>query len=75
LSKNETHLKYADLVEHMFWVEQVIRIERKYDTHTIPNKTFDFSSTKIKKLLKDGYKETLEQETKILQVWDSEQPS
>ncbi len=68
------HLKYADLVEHMVSVEQVIRIERKNDTHTISNKTFDFSSTTVRNLIRDGYKETLEQEAKILQVWDSEHP-
>ena len=42
------HLKYADLIEHMVSVEQVIRIERKNDTHTISNKTFDFSRTTIR---------------------------
>jgi NTE family protein len=66
------HLRFADLVEHMVSVEQVIRIERKNDTHTISNKTFDFSRTTVRNLIRDGYKETLEQETKILQVWDSE---
>jgi NTE family protein len=68
------HFKYADLIEHMVSVEQVIRIERQNDVHTIANKTFDFSSTTIKQLMRDGYEETLEQETKILQVWDSEHP-
>lgn len=68
------HFKYADLIEHMVSVDQVIRIERKNDTHTIVNKTFDFSSTTIRQLIRDGYEETLEQETKILQVWDSEHP-
>ena len=68
------HLKYTDLVKHMVSVEQVIRIERKNDAHTIANKTFDFSSNTIKKLIRDGYEETLEQETEILQVWDSEHP-
>ncbi len=67
-------LKYADLIEHMVSVERVIRIERKNDIHTISNKTFDFSSTTIKNLIKDGYEVSLEQETKILQVWDSEHP-
>ena len=38
------HFKYADLIEHMVSVNQVIRIERKNDTHTIANKTFDFKS-------------------------------
>ena len=68
------HLKYVDLIEHMVSVEQVIRIERQNDTHTIANKTFDFSRATIRQLMRDGYEETLEQETKILQVWDSEHP-
>jgi len=68
------HLRYEDLIEHMVSVEQVIRIERKNDTHTIANKTFDFSSATIRQLIKDGYEETLDQETRILHVWDSEHP-
>jgi NTE family protein len=68
------HFKYADLTEHMVSVNQVIRIERNNDTHTIANKTFDFSRATIRQLIRDGYEETLEQETKILQVWDSEHP-
>jgi NTE family protein len=67
-------LKYSDLVEHMVSVEQVIRIERQNDLHTIANKIFDFSSTTIRQLMREGYEETLEQETRILQVWDSEHP-
>jgi NTE family protein len=66
--------KYADLVEHMVYVEQVIRIERQNDMHTIANKTFDFSSTTIRQLMRDGYEEGLEQETRLLQVWDSDHP-
>jgi NTE family protein len=69
------HFINSDLVEHMVIVEQVIRIERKNDSHTIANKIFDFSSTTIRQLIEDGYKETLDQETKILKVWDSEHPS
>ena len=68
------HLKYVDLIEHMVSVEQVIRIERQNDTHTIANKTFDFSRATIRQLMREGYEETLEQETNILQVWDSEHP-
>ena len=68
------HLKYVDLIEHMVSVEQVIRIERKNDTDTIANKTFDFSRATIRQLMRDGYEETLKQETNILQVWDSEHP-
>jgi NTE family protein len=58
----------------MVSVEQVIRIERQNDLHTIANKIFDFSSTTIRQLMREGYEETLEQETRILQVWDSEHP-
>ncbi|MFZ0742517.1 MAG: hypothetical protein WAM54_13070 [Nitrososphaeraceae archaeon] len=58
----------------MVSVNQVIRIESKNETRTIANKTFDFSRATIRQLIRDGYEETLEQETKILQVWDSEHP-
>jgi len=68
------HLEYSDLIRNMVSVDQVIRIERKNDKHTISNKTFDFSSTTIRQLIRDGYEETLDQEAKILQVWDSEHP-
>ena len=60
--------KYTDLIKHMVSVDYVIRIERKNDAHTIANKTFDFSNTTIRQLIRDGYEETLEQETKILQA-------
>jgi len=40
--------------------------------HTIANKTFDFSNTTIRQLIKDGYEEALDQGTKILQQWISE---
>ena len=66
--------KYSDLVENMVSVEQVIRIERQNDVHTIANKIFDFSRATLRQLMRDGYEETLEQETRILQVWDSEHP-
>ncbi|HTH21409.1 MAG TPA: hypothetical protein VL854_04255, partial [Nitrososphaeraceae archaeon] len=68
------HLEYSDLIRNMVSVDQVIRIERKNDKHTISNKTFDFSSTTIRQLIRDGYEETLDQEAKILQVWDAEHP-
>lgn len=64
--------KYSDLIDHPVSIEQVIRIERTNDKHTIANKTFDFSHATIKQLLKDGYEETLEQESKLLKAWDSE---
>ena len=65
--------KYADLIEDMVTVDLVVRIERKNDINTIANKTFDFSNTTIRQLIKDGYEEGLDQMTKIIQQWDSEQ--
>ena len=69
---NGKHMIYRNLVENMASVDFVIRIERKNDAHTIANKTFDFSSTTIRQLMKDGYEETRDQGTKILQQWESE---
>jgi NTE family protein len=66
------HFTYADLTEYMVSVDLVVRVERKNDIHTIANKTFDFSNTTIRQLIKDGYEEALDQGTKILQKWDSE---
>jgi hypothetical protein len=63
---------YGDLIENMVSVDFVIRIERKNDEHSIANSTFDFSSTTIRQLLKDGYEEGLDQVPKILQQRDSE---
>jgi hypothetical protein len=36
-------------------------LERKNDSHTISNKTFDFSKTTIRQLIQDGYKQAKEQ--------------
>jgi hypothetical protein len=66
------HFTHADLVQYMVSVDFVVRIERKNDTHTIANKTFDFSNTTIRQLIKDGYEEALDQGTKITQQWISE---
>jgi NTE family protein len=66
------HFTYADLIQGMVSVDLVVRVERKNDMHTIANKTFDFSNTTIRQLIKDGYEEALDQGTKILQQWISE---
>jgi predicted acylesterase/phospholipase RssA len=66
------HFTYADLIQGMVSVDLVIRVERKNDIHTIANKTFDFSNTTIRQLIKDGYEEALDQGTKIIQQWVSE---
>ena len=65
------HFTYADLTDYMVSVDLVVRVERKNDIHTIANKTFDFSNTTIRQLIKDGYEEALDQGTKILQRYDS----
>ena len=76
LSKNfmtGKHSTYGDLIKNMVSVDLVVRIERKNDIHTIANKTFDFSRATIQQLIKDGYEEALDQGTKILRRFDSEQ--
>jgi hypothetical protein len=35
--------------------------ERKNDSHTISNKTFDFTNNTTRRLIQDGYEETKEQ--------------
>ena len=53
--------RYNDLVKGRVDVDFVARLERKNDSHTISNKTFDFSKTTIQLLIQDGYQETREQ--------------
>jgi NTE family protein len=58
--------KYDDLVKGRVDVDFVARLERKNDSHTISNKTFDFSETTIRQLIQNGYKETKEQMIEVL---------
>ena len=53
--------RYDDLVKGRVDVDFVARLERKNDSHTISNKTFDYSKTTIRQLIQDGNKETREQ--------------
>jgi len=53
--------RYDDLVKGRVDVDFVARLERKNDSHTVSNKTFDFSKTTIQQLIQDGYEETREQ--------------
>ena len=53
--------RYEDLVRGIVNVDFVARLERKNDSNTISNKTFDFSETTVRQLIQDGYKETKEQ--------------
>jgi NTE family protein len=59
-------LRYDDLLKGKVDVDFVVRLERKNDSHTISNKTFDFSKTTIRQLIQDGYKETKEQMKEVL---------
>ena len=47
--------KIRETIEGQFEIDEVIRIERKNDPHTISDKIFDFSRGTIKGLLEDGY--------------------
>jgi predicted acylesterase/phospholipase RssA len=58
--------RYDDLVKGRVDVDFVARLERKNDSHTISNKTFDFSETTIRQLIQNGYKETKEQMKEVL---------
>ena len=58
--------RYDDLVKGIVDVDFVARLERKNDSHTISNKTFDFSKTTIQQLIQDGYKETKEQMKEVV---------
>ncbi|MFZ0221026.1 MAG: hypothetical protein WAM42_04945 [Candidatus Nitrosopolaris sp.] len=43
-------------------------MERKNDSHTILNKTFDFTKNTIRQLIQDGYEETKEQLKKVFET-------
>jgi NTE family protein len=47
--------RFQDIIEGQFQIDEIIRVDRKNDEHTISNKTFDFSSKSIKLLLEQGY--------------------
>jgi NTE family protein len=47
--------KIRETIEGRFEIDEVIRIERRNDPHTISDKIFDFSRGTINGLLEDGY--------------------
>jgi NTE family protein len=53
--------RYVDLLKGRFDVNNVIRIERQDDPHTISNKWADFSSGTIKEMITNGYSQALDQ--------------
>jgi len=50
---------YTDLLKNKFDVEEIIKVQRKDDKHTISDKIFDFSSKTISRLLREGERDTL----------------
>ncbi|MGI0001630.1 MAG: DUF3734 domain-containing protein, partial [Nitrososphaeraceae archaeon] len=60
------HWRFEDLLKANVEVDFVVRLDRKNDSHTISNKTFDFSKTTIQQLIQDGYQETKEQMKEVL---------
>jgi NTE family protein len=60
------HWRFMDLIKANVDVDFVVRLERKSDSHTISNKTFDFSKTTVQQLIQDGYLETKEQMKEVL---------
>ena len=44
-------VSYKDLLKGRVDVDFVVRLERKNNTHTISNKTFDFSESTIRQLI------------------------
>jgi len=60
------HLRFEELLKANVDVDFVVRLERKNDSHTISNKTFDFSKVTVNQLIQDGYQETKEQMKEVL---------
>ncbi len=58
--------RFEDLLTIAVDIEFVVRFQRKNDSNTIANKTFDFSKTTIQQLIQDGYQETKEQLEEVL---------
>ena len=58
--------RFEDLLTIAVDIEYVVRFQRKNDSNTIANKTFDFSKSTIQQLIQDGYQETKEQLEEVL---------
>ena len=51
--------KYSDLLAGRFQIDELIRVNRENDEHTISNKIFDFSKKTINLLLQRGYDDAI----------------
>ena len=58
--------RFEDLLTIAVDIEYVVRFQRKNDSNTIANKTFDFSKATIQQLIQDGYQETKEQLKEVI---------
>jgi NTE family protein len=52
--------QYKEIVEGVFDIAEIIRIERKNNQDTISDKTFDFSEGTVRQLLDEGYKNSID---------------
>jgi NTE family protein len=52
--------RFLDIVEGQFQIDEIIRINRKNDEHTISSKIYDFSVGTIKLLFEQGYNDALD---------------
>ncbi|MFZ0203260.1 MAG: hypothetical protein WAL46_06160, partial [Nitrososphaeraceae archaeon] len=52
--------QYKEIVEGVFDIAEIIRIERKNNQDTISDKTFDFSEGTVRQLLGEGYKDSMD---------------
>ena len=53
-------MRFLDILEGRFQIDEIIRVNRKNDEHTISNKIFDFSVETIKQLFEQGYDDALD---------------
>ena len=51
--------RYSDLLAGRFQIDELIRVNRENDEHTISNKIFDFSKKTINLLLQRGYDDAI----------------
>jgi hypothetical protein len=52
---------FSDLIYKRFDIDEVIKIQRKDDIHTISDKIFDFSSETILNLIEEGENDALKE--------------
>jgi NTE family protein len=61
--------KYSDLLAGRFQIDELIRINRTNDEHTISNKIFDFSKKTIELLLQRGYDDAIKEFDRLKQTF------